>query len=153
MQKCLIVGVLSFFTGAVAMAAPCGQETRKPVTELKCQDLETETEYTLVINKMCGTLSGKQQPMLEIEEHRPNFKQQQWKLFKSQKASFAFKNAKKPTKVFKQRAGKKGELSATPVFSADGKELERIQLLIHPNGGEDCTQEWTLPKDFWEEKY
>jgi len=68
---CVAVVILQLLAITGLAWGICGRDTRKTVDSLKCEDLARNTWYQINVNKMCGTLSGVNQTLLELQEKRP----------------------------------------------------------------------------------
>ena len=109
---------------------------------LKCNDLARDTWYSIEVNQMCGTYSGKDQALLELVEKRPGTSNQRATIFKDEIDRLLYLNKGKPEfQLFKQQAGEKGAIEALAVLSADGQKIEKVKLHIVPNGGDECSKE------------
>lgn len=139
----LAAAALSLALPSVARAL-CGGDTRTVVDSLTCEDIATDARYRINVNVMCGTLSGVETTLIEVEEQRlradgsPSLTQQGAKIWKSKQAHEVYKAGKKEWKLWSQRAGKAGQLEAHAVPAEDGKTVSAVRLKITPNGGDVC---------------
>ncbi len=154
MKKAMICGMSAvlFLTVTVARAdaAVCGKETRVTVDSLRCEDLARDTWYEINVNKMCGTHSGVQQTVLELEEKRPSLSNVRKSIFANQVAKLIY-DAKGAAEIplFSQRAGESGLIEASAIPDAAGKTIEKVRLNITPQGGDACAKEVDV-SEVWE---
>lgn len=139
--KVILLG--GIFILPMAAHAACGGSTRENIETLRCDDPSRSAWYALEVNEMCGTLSGKQQPMIEIVDVREGFQSQEKGIFRDQVASLISGNkGKKVFKLFSKRAGKAGVLQAYAMVSPDGKSISKIRLYIQGQDKNDkCTKD------------